>query len=163
MATFYATNPVTGVVWSADSPIYKPAGSGAVGTVMGAYNLLVNPTANDVIRFCKVPRGAVVIGGFLKGADIDTGTEALDIDIGWEDNGSDVADTDGFGNMGVLDGDTVGQIIPVAGIWRPLQNILLNPGYKAFAAETWISGLVNVAANAGGTGIISVNVQFLLP
>lgn len=163
MATFYATNPVTGVAWSATAPIYQPMGAGAAGVAMGFYNLLVNPTANDVIRFCKVPKGAIVYAGFLTGADIDTGAETLDIDIGWEDNGSDVADTDGFGNMGVLDGDTVSQIIPVAGIWRPLQNIMLNPGYKTFARETWISGLVNVTAAAGGTGYIGVRVNYVVP
>lgn len=162
MATFYATNPLTTVPWSENTPIYKPA-AGAVGVAMGFYNILTNPTANDVIRFCKVPANATVFAGWLTGADLDTGTEALDIDIGWEANGSDVADTDGFGNMGVLDGDTVSMVIPVAGIWRPLQNILLDPGYKTLARETWISGLVNVAANAGGTGYIGVRVLYSVP
>jgi hypothetical protein len=162
MATFYATNPLTSAAWSANSPVYEPHG-GTVGVAMGYYNILVNPTAADVIRFCKVPKGAIVFAGFLTGADLDTGTETLDIDIGWEANGTEVADTDGFGNMGVLDGDVVSQIIPVAGIWRPLQNILLNPGYQTFSQETWISGLVNVTAAATGTGYIAVRVLYFVP
>lgn len=158
MATLYASD--NGVAWSENTPIYKPMGKGILAVAKGTYDFLVNPTANDVIRFCKVPRGCEVIGGWIAGADLDTGTEALDIDFGWEANGTDVADTDGFGNMGVLDGDTVSQIIPVAGIWRPLQGVLLTSGFVSFAGETWMSGLVNVAANAGGTGKLSMMVLY---
>src|ERR1043166_2034139 len=163
MATLYATNPLTGVAWSDNQPIYKPVGSGIVCAAIGTYEIAPNPTANDVIRFCKVPRGAIVFAGWLTGDDIDTGTEALDIDIGWEANGSDVADTDGFGNMGVLNGATVTNVIPVAGILRTLQGVLLAEGTKTLAAETWVSGLVNVAANAGVTGTISVKVFYYIP
>lgn len=161
MATFYATNPLTGAPWSENTPIYKPSAAQSC-VAMGFYNILTNPTANDVIRFCKVPANATIFAGWLTGADLDTGTEALDIDVGWEANGSDVADTDGFGNMGVLNGAAVTNVI-IGGIWRPLQNILLDPGYKTLARETWISGLVNVAANAGGTGYIGVRVLYSVP
>jgi len=78
----------------------------------GTYTLAANPSQNDVIEFCKVPAGATVIGGFFQGADIDTGTEALDIDIGWAANGTDAADTDGFGNLGVLTGDAITDFRP---------------------------------------------------
>jgi hypothetical protein len=125
--------------------------------------MISRTTASSLATSPARPANATVFAGWLTGADLDTGTEALDIDIGWEANGSDVADTDGFGNMGVLDGDTVSMIIPVAGIWRPLQNILLDPGYKTLARETWISGLVNTAANAGGTGYIGVRVLYSVP
>lgn len=161
MATLYATNPLTGSAWSAKTPVYKPLGGGQLAVAMGTYQFLVNPTTNDVIRFCKVPANAIVIGGYIAGADLDTGTEALDIDFGWEANGTEIADTDGFGNMGVLDGDTVGQIIPVAGIWRPLQNIMLTQGFQKFTNETWLSGLVNAPANAGGTGKLSLIVHYI--
>lgn len=161
MATLYAINPLTGFAWSDKTPIYKPAGGGQLAVAMGTYQFAVNPTAADVIRFCKVPAGAIVLGGYIAGADLDTGTEALDIDFGWEANGAENADTDGFGNMGVLDGDPVSQIIPVAGIWRPLQNVLLTQGWQKFSNETWLSGLVNAPANAGGTGKLSMLVQYI--
>jgi hypothetical protein len=163
MATLYATNPLTGTAWSDNVPIYKPVGSGVVCAAIGTYELLANPTANDVIRFCKVPRGAIVFAGWLTGDDLDTGSETLDIDIGWEANGSDVADTDGFGNMGVLNGATVTNVIPVAGILRTLQGVLLTEGTKTLAAETWISGLVIATAAATGTGTISVKVLYYMP
>jgi hypothetical protein len=101
----------------------------------------------------RVPKGATVVGGWLMGDDIDTGTEALDIDIGWEANG---VDTDGFGNMGVLNGATVTNVIPVAGILRFLQGVLLADGLKMFNAETIIAGAVNARANAGGVGTLTL-------
>lgn len=128
----------------------------------GTYTLAANPSQNDIIEFCKVPKGATVIGGFLQGADIDTGTEAFDLDIGWAANGVDTADTDGFGNFGVLDGDVVSQFRPVAGIYYPFINIIQDSGYKTFSAETTIIGTVNAAANSGGTGLLKVVVFYVM-
>lgn len=128
----------------------------------GSYTLAANPTAADIIELCRVPQYATVLGGYVMAADIDTGTEALDIDIGWASNGTDAADPDGFGNFGVWDGDVVGQIIPVAGSWKPLQGVLLTTGPQTFAAETVIQAVVNVAANAGGTGMITLVVFYTL-
>lgn len=146
-----ATAPVPGV----------PIPNGVLGVAWGVYTLAANPTAADVIEFCKVPAGATVIGGFLQGADIDTGTEVFDMDIGWAANGTDAADTDGFGNFGVMDGDAVSQFRPVAGIYYPFVNIIQDAGFKTFAAETKIIGTVNVAANAGGTGVLKVVVFYV--
>ena len=164
MATLYATNKMTGVAHSASlvQPVFKPM-AGNVGVAMGTYELAANPSQNDVIRFCRIPKGAIVFAGFLYGDDIDTGTEAFDIDIGWEANGSDAADTDGFGNFGVLSGDVITELKPIASIYNPLQGVLLADGPKAFAAETWVSGLVNAAANAGGTGTVTVVVLYAVP
>lgn len=136
--------------------------AGALQVAWGVYTLAANPSQNDVIEFCRVPKGATVIGGFLQGADIDTGTEAFDLDIGWAANGTDVADTDGFGNFGVMDGDAVSQFRPVAGIYYPFVNIIQDSGFKTFAAETKIIGTVNAAANAGGTGLLKVVVFYVM-
>lgn len=134
---------------------------GVLQVAWGTYTLAANPSQNDVIEFCKVPAGATVIGGWLQGADIDTGTETFDIDIGWAANGTDTADTDGFGNFGVLTGDAVTELKPVAGIYVPFANVIQDSGYKTFAAETKIIGTVNAAANAGGTGLLKVVVLFV--
>jgi hypothetical protein len=144
---------------------YPTGGAGQANVLhvaWGTYTLAVNPTSGDVIEFCKVPAGATVIGGFFQGADIDTGTEALDIDIGWASNGTDGADTDGFGNLGTLDGDAVSMFRPVAGIYYPFTNIIQDNGFKKFAAETKIIGTVNTAANAGGTGLLKVVVYYVM-
>lgn len=147
---------------AANFPVAGHGFAGSLKVAWGTYTLAANPTAADIIRFCRVPAYATVVGGIFYGADIDTGTETLDIDIGWEDNGTDVADPDGFGNFGVLSGDVITELIPVAGIWRPLQGVLLTAGPKTFAAETIISGTVNAAAATGGTGVLSLNVYYTL-
>ncbi len=156
MATLTGTRAV------ATFPVASSARKGVLQVAWGVYTLAANPTAADIIEFCRVPAGATVIGGFLQGADIDTGTEAFDMDIGWAANGTDVADPDGFGNFGVMDGDAVSQFRPVAGIYYPFVNIIQDAGFKTFAAETVITGTIVAAANAGGTGLLKVVVFFVV-
>jgi hypothetical protein len=153
---------LTGSHAAASYPVGGAGQANVLHVAWGTYTLAANPAQNDVIEFCKVPAGATVIGGFLQGADIDTGTEAFDLDIGWASNGTDSADTDGFGNFGVMDGDAVSQFRPVAGIYYPFVNIIQDNGFKKFAAETKIIGTVNAAANAGGTGLLKVVVFYVM-
>lgn len=150
MATLTATRA------AANFPVSSYSGAGVLQVAYGSYTLAANPTANDVIQFCKVPAGAVVLSGWLRGEDIDTGTEALDIDIGWS------ADTDGFGNFGVLTGDVTADVKPEVSILMPL-NGTLKSGPVTFTSETTIQGLVNAAANAGGTGVLWLTVLYVVP
>jgi len=129
-----------------------PIPGGVLGVAWGIYNHASNLAATTVIEYCRVPKGATVIGGFIQADDLDTGTEELDIDFGWAANGTDAADPDGFGNMGVLTGDASVHL-PVAGIWLPFAGIIQTAGFKTFAAETTLIGTVNVDAATGGTGI----------
>jgi hypothetical protein len=149
---------------AANFPVGGFAGAGVLNVAYGSYTLAANPTAADIIKFCKVPAGATVIGGWLRGEDIDTGTEALDIDIGWAANGGTgvgaTADPDGFGNFGVITGDAVTELKPEASIFLPL-NGTLKSGPVSFDAETSIQGVVNVAANAGGTGVLWLTVLYV--
>lgn len=135
--------------------------AGVLQVAWGIYNFTAAASAADIVNICKVPSGATVIGGFLQGADLDTGTEALDLDVGWAANGTDAADPDGFGNFGVLSGDAIAEFRPVAGIYNPFVNIIQDAGFKTFAAETTITVTVTAAANAGGTGVIKVVVFFV--
>ncbi len=146
----------------ANFPVGGHGFGNTVKVAWGTYTLAANPTAADIIEFCRLPMYATVIGGYLMGADIDTGTETLDIDIGWAGNGTDTADPDGFGNFGVLSGDVITELVPVAGIYRPLQGVLLTDGPKTFGAETIIQGVVNAAAAAGGTGVLTCVVHYTL-
>lgn len=128
----------------------------------GVYSLAANPTAADIIEFCKVPAGATVFGGFVQASDIDTNaTEELDFDIGWAANGTDNADPDGFGNFGVQTGDASVHL-PVAGIFMPLANVIQDTGYKTFAAETKITGVINVDAATFTAGVIKVAVFYTM-
>jgi len=156
MATFTATRAAsTFPVPSISVP------TGVLQVAWGVYSLAANPTANDVIEFCRVPKGATVIGGWLQGVDIDTNaTETFDIDLGWAANGVESADTDGFGNFGVQTGDASVHL-PVAGIYLPFANIIQTPGFVTFSAETKIIGTVIATAATGGTGVLKTVVLFV--
>jgi hypothetical protein len=133
-----------------------------VKVATGTYEFAANPTADDVVQMCKVPKGAVVFAGWLYGDDLDTGTEALDIDVGWAANGTDAADPDGFGNLGVLTGDATTDVKPEVSIWYPLGGVLRSAGPKLFSAETMLQLDVNAAANAGGTGTLTLTVLYFM-
>ena len=137
MATLYAINPLNGVVWSDRSPVYQPPGGGIVAVAMG--NTFSPVAAADVVRFCKVPPGAVVVGGTIAGL----GLAGLDVNFGWEANGVEEADPDAFGHIG----------------GSPL---ILMQTYPKFSRETWLSGVVGADANADGLGQLSVIVQFVV-
>lgn len=145
---------------AATFPKASTVGGGVVHFARGTYTFTANPTAADIIHFCRVPPRATVFGGFIQGADIDTGTDALDIDIGWAANGVEAADPDGFGNMGVLNGAAITNLKPETGIYRPLGGVLFSTGAQFFTNETIITGTVIAAANAGGTGILHVCVFY---
>lgn len=152
----------TGPRAAANFPVPSvPSLQGVAGRSWGYYNIASALQANDVVEFCWVPAGATVIGGFYQAADIDTGTETWDFDIGWAANGVDAADPDGFGNFGVQDGDAVAQFRPVAGIYYPFVNIIQDSGFKTFSANTKIIGTCVAAANMGGTGMLKVVVDWV--
>jgi len=112
----------------------------------GKYAVAANVEDGDIFELFRLPAGAVVIDGAVRGDDMDTGTETLDMDVGWAANSSDTADADGFGNLGVWTGDAVGDIKPEAYNYFPYGGILKD-GPKAFTlagGET----MVQIEANA---------------
>ncbi len=143
-------------------PVGGPGQANLLHVAWGLYSLTANPTAADIIEFCKVPAGATVIGGFVQASDIDTNaTEELDFDIGWAANGTDAVDVDGFGNFGVQTGDASVHM-PVAGIFMPFVNIIQDAGFKTFAAPTTITGVINVDAATFTAGVIKVVVYYTM-
>jgi hypothetical protein len=140
---------------SALLPVFK-AGGGALCVAHGTYEHATNLAASTVIEYCRIPKGAVVVGGWWGGDDLDTGTEELDMDIGWP------ADPDGFGNLGVLTGD-VSVHLGAAGIWVPFQGVLLADGPVTFTKETVLQATVIADAATGGTGTTSMVAYYYVP
>lgn len=138
-----------------------PGDAFSVKASVGVYNIAANTEAGDIFEMCKVPAGAVVIGGWLMGADLDTGIETVDLDIGWKANADEVTDPDGFGNLGVVTGD-VSVHLPVAGIYIPFQGVLLTAGPKKFTAETVLQVTANAASATGGTGYITMVALYII-
>lgn len=149
---------------ASDFPVFKASGAGVLCRAFGTIEIAVNPVAADIYKFCVVPAGAIVTGGWIIGDDLDTNaTETLNMDVGWAANGDEVADPDGFGNLGVLVGDVLVEYKPVAGILLPLQGVLLTAGPKTFNADTTIEMVANVTAATGGTGTLTVMVDYVNP
>jgi len=163
MATSFTT-----VAARTTSPVIK-AGQGAlcVADASVTFDTDVTLAAALTVSVVRVPAGARVVAGYVYGADIDTGTEALDFDIGWAANGGtgtfDEADPDGFGNLGVITGDVIADFKPVAGIFVPFQGRLLTEGVVSFTKRTTLELLFNADANAGGTGLMTMVAFYYVP
>ena len=142
-------------------PIGGKGDGNAVKFAYGTYELAANVEDGDIFEMCWVPAGAVVIDGYVRADDLDTGIEALDMDVGWAANGVDAADPDGLGNLGVWTGDA-STTKPEVMNYFPL-NGLLKDGPKTFTVPTLIQVEANVAAATGGTGTLTVGVYYLTP
>lgn len=137
-------------------PLYSnPVAAGAIHVAYGAYTLAEVPEVGDKYELCRLPKGAVPIGGWFKATDIDTGTETLDMDLGYAANGVDSADPDAFVNGGVFTGD-----VPADGIanYRPIAMT----AFAALGADTVVQAEVIAVANAGGTGTIACAIYYIM-
>lgn len=154
MATVSATRAAS------TSPV---PGTGILRVAHGTYEHATNLAAGTIIEYCRIPRGAVVVGGWYGGDDLDTnGTEEINITLGWAANGVEVADPDGFGDLGVMTGD-VSVHLGVAGLWFPLQGTMLTLGPQGFSAETVCQATVVTDAATGGTGTTTMVVYYYVP
>lgn len=155
MATLTATRAAS------TFPVFKALGAGIVCAAYGSYDLTTNPTAADVINFCKIPAGATIIGGWFRLEDVDTNAaEEVNIDIGWAANGVESVSAAGLGDFGVLNGDAVTNYLPEGGTLLPLHGDLKN-GFLTFSKETTITGTVNVDALTFAAGTASVVVLYV--
>ena len=164
MATVKATRaessfPVAGGVGNAAS----------IKVAWGTYRFTTaaSGAAATRVEFCKLPKGAVVIGGEYTIGKIETTTsgDTFDMDIGWANNGTDASDTDGFGNFGLHAGfAAVTGYKPEATFMRlPLGGVLGTAGPKSFAAETTIIGTVIASATNEASATASVSVFYYVP
>ncbi len=119
-------------------PVFQPMGAGNLGVAYGSYAYTAEAAAGDILEVCKVPAGAVILGGWLRVGDMDTdANETMDLDVGYAANGAVVADPDAFGNFGVLNGDAVTNVLPEGGVWLPLHGALQS-GPITLTRETTI-------------------------
>jgi hypothetical protein len=117
----------------------------------GTKTFAVAPVINDVWEMCKIPAGHTLLKMDLFGADLDTGTEALEIDIGISGSTAKYLDS------GVITGDAITGIKPEAGIYLPIYKALPED----LTVDTTILALVTAAPAGGGTGIISLVAYYM--
>lgn len=151
-------------------PVFQGVGSGVVCAAYGTYDVAVDPTPADDYEMCRVPAGAVILGGSLYAADLDTNaTETLDLDVGWRANGGsgtyDSVDTDGLGNFGVITGDAfaAGNVSNVTGVHYPLAGLLVTGVLPTFTKETTIIVTAVDDAATLTAGALTVVVYYVVP
>ena len=143
---------------------------GALYTCFGSYTVPANVEDGDIFEMCKTPAGFLALGGWISSDDLDTGTEALDMDLGWAANGSSTqatfvspwgtsysdsgysASATGLGNFGVWSGDAITDLKPAGSIYYPI--ILPTPLW--FAYPTKIQVEANAAAGTFTAGTMTV-------
>lgn len=158
MTTFTATRAAS------TFPAFQASGSGVLCAAYGTIEVSANPVANDVYEMCRIPAGAVVVGGRIYSDDLDTNaTETLDLDVGWLANGVEAADPDGLGNLGVFTTDTVAGVKPESGYNFSLGGKLITDGPQAFSAETVIAVTCVATAATFAAGTLSVVVYYVVP
>lgn len=150
----------TGTRAASGFPSFTPNGSGYLCAAYGTAAISSNVVVNDIWKLCKLPAGAVVLGGAFWASDMDTGTETLDLDVGWADNGSEAADPDGLCNSGVLSGDAITDFEAAGVNYRPFP---LTAGPITFTRETVIQVQANAVAATFASGTISVVVYYVVP
>lgn len=158
MTTFTATRAAS------TFPVSKPSTAGVLMVAWGTIEVAVNPVAADIYQLCRIPAGAIIVGGTLTSDDLDTNaTETLDLDLGWADNGVEAADPDGLGNFGVFTTDTVAGIKPESGYNFPIGGTYITDGPKAFSAETIIQVTTVATAATFAAGTLSVVIFYTVP
>lgn len=158
MATFTAARAAS------TFPVAKPIGGGVGCLAWGTISVTANPVAADVYQMCRIPAGAIITRGIFYASDLDTNaTETLDLDVGWADNGVEVADPDGLGNFGVMGTDTVAGIKAESGYQYLLGGLLITGGPQTFSAETIIQVTCVATAATFAAGTMSVVVDYYNP
>lgn len=156
-----AAQTFVGARAAADFPVYKTHGAGTLQVARGEFTLTEVPEVGDIWQLCKLPAGAVVLGGYFAATDIDTGTETLDIDLGWAGNGAETADPDGFGNFGLISGDSPGVDV-TNGVVATQRNLgFTSP--PTFTRETIVQAQCVAVAAAGGTGKLAAVIHYVVP
>lgn len=161
---------LTGLRASTTFPVFSnPAGGNNLQVAYGYYDVAVDPAPADDYALCWVPPGAVICGGFLYAADLDSNaTETFDADLGWAANGGsgtyDAVDTDGLGNFGIWVGDAFagGNILGVAGNCFVLAGILATGIFPYFTKKTLIQLTVVDDAATIAAGRVSVAIHYFV-
>ena len=147
----------TGTRAAASFPAFQAIGSGIVCAAYGSYDFAAEQAAGDVWEACKLPAGAVVLGGWLRAEDMDSdGSPTIDMDVGT------AADPDAFGNFGVLNGTAVTNYLPEGGVMLPLHGTLKD-GPVSITTETVVQVTFVDDAATFVAGTVTVVVLYVNP
>jgi hypothetical protein len=167
-----AAETLTGTRAALTFPPQGPGSASMCLPVWGSYAVPANVEDGDIFEMCRTPGGWLCLGGWLASADLDTGTETLDMDIGWAANGSSsqativtpdgtsfsdsgyAADPDGLGNLGVWKGDAITDLKPAGLIYYPI--ILPTPLWFAYPTKIQVEANAAAATFTAGTMTVTL-------
>lgn len=142
----------------------------------GALELTTAVAAADIITLCKLPKGAVVIGGRLRGDKLASGataaSESLTIAIGIDQaatlyDGTAVAAgsmVNSLMSTQILSGIAVGTIKPETGYDMPLGGLLITSAPFTVGADCNVNVVIQASAGAGSfsSGTLSLEVEYYM-
>lgn len=158
---------LTGLRAKSTLPPQGPGVGSQIVPIFGHYAIAANVEDGDIFELCWTPDSFLLLSGHLAASDLDTGTEALDMDLGWAANGDGSstitthwgqtftnaaasADPDGLINAGVWTGDAITGLT-AGGVYMPL--VLHTPLW--FAKKTKIQLEANAAAATFAAGNVT--------
>lgn len=146
--------------------VYGVGNAGNLKVARATYEIAANVEAGDIFEMVKLPAGATVVGGMVYGDDLDTGAEALEMDLGWAANGGsgtyDSVDADGLGDFGIWTGDTVADhAVEVGNVFHITGN-LANGDLPTFTKTTTVQLTAVAAATTFAAGAVSVVIHYTM-
>ena len=136
--------------YNSGKPQIGTGSGGSLTCLYGTIEIAAAASAADTINLFTMPVGFTPLFGRMVGDDIDTGTEALEIDIGI------AGATAKYLDSGVITGDTIANEKITVGISIPLQEDLMTVKPTEVTTATDVIATYTAAANAGGTGTLTV-------
>lgn len=171
MTTYVATRAGT------SKPLVASGPSQSIQVAWGSIELTTAVAATDVITLCKLPKGAVVVGGRLRGDKLASGataaSESLTIAVGIDQAATLLHDGTavGSGSMvngllttSILSGIAVSTIKPETGYDMPLGGLLISSGPFVVGADCNVNVVIQASAGAGSfvSGTLSMEVDYYM-
>lgn len=152
MSTYYGVNATKRDVNVPSQKIPPGEVNGRVRVAYDEFTLTADLTTSDVIKMMKIPAGARVLDVHLAFDKLDASGGT--IDVGWEANGVDEADPNGFINAA--------DVATAADVVKMSDNLANGAGqFKEFSVETQVT-VVPSADTDATSGSIKLAVYFVL-
>jgi hypothetical protein len=168
MATTTATRAAAGF------PVAGGVGNAASKKIAwGSVDISSAPAAADILIMCKLPKGAIIVGGRLLGDRLASGTSggssSLGVNIGLDTTftsrgGTSYATTASMSNVlgtfGPLEGNVVTGVKPESGYNYSLGGLLMSDGPLTLTGEG--NALITISSSATSfiTGTLTLEVDY---